>query len=134
MISRIALSFVAASSLLLVAGARAAEHYPQPVRVGDLIGRDVLQPIEAQPVLGRVHAVVRQPDGTLALLMSQGGLLGFGSRLVEVPLDTTALLGEYVALIDLTPAQLGALPTATAPVTRLPPDDTVRMGLVGPFH
>lgn len=111
----------------------AAARFPQPVRVGDLIGRNVLQPVEAQPVLGRVEAIVQQPDGALELVMRRGGVFGIGARLVAVPLGTAALLGEYVAMMDLTPAQLDALPTAM-PGPPLPPDATVRMGLVRPFH
>ena len=113
---------------------RAADRFPQPVRAGDLVGRYLLQPIEAQPVLGRVRQVVRQPGGTLALVVGHGGLLGFGARPVTVPLDDAALLGEHVALVGLPPAQLDALPTATTPGTPLPPDETIRMGLVRPFH
>jgi hypothetical protein len=65
--------------------------------------------------------------------LSEGGLLGFGTRKVVVPLHATALLGEYVALMDLTPEQLHALHTA-APEAALPPDTTIQMGLVRPFH
>lgn len=114
-------------------GSAAAERFPQPVRVGDVVGRAVLKPVEAQPLLGRVRAVVRLPNGALDLVMTQGGFLGFDTREVAVPLGAAALMGEYVALIDLTPAQLNALPDA-APATPLPPDTTIRMGLVRPFH
>lgn len=114
-------------------GSRAAKRYPQPVRVGDVVGRAVLRPIEAQPVLGRVRAVARRPDGALELVMTQGGFLGFDTREVAVPLGATALMGEYVALMDLTPAQLAVLPVA-APAPPLPPDTTIRMGVVRPFH
>ncbi len=113
----------------------AALRFPQPVRVGDLIDRQVLQPIEAQHVLGRVAAIVRAQDGGIAMLVRFGGFLGFGTRLIDVPIDTVALLGEYVAVMDLTPAQLAALPTANETgLTALPPDTIIRMGLTGPFH
>lgn len=118
-------------------GSLAAERYPQPVRVGDVLGRDVLQPVEAQPVLGRVRAVVRGPGGALELVMTQGGFLGLGARQIAVPLGAAALMGEYVAMMDLTPAQLDALPdspTIAPPNVPLPPDATIRMGLVRPFH
>ena len=36
----------------------AAMRFPQPVRVGDLLGRDVLRPVESQDVLGRVRELV----------------------------------------------------------------------------
>ena len=114
--------------------AQAAKRFPQPVRVGDLIGRDVLEPIEAQDVLGRVDAVVKRPDGTLDLVMRAGGVLGLDTRLVAIPLDAFALLGEHVALLGLAPDQLGTLPTIAPPAGTLPPTAVVAMALVRPFH
>lgn len=116
-----------------VLAAHAAGRYPQPVRVGDLVGRDVLKPVEAQPVLGQVVAVVKHADG-FDLVMRYGGLLGIGGHLVEVPLDAAALLGEHVAMMELTPEQLDGLPTVPAPADALPGAATVTMGLVRPFH
>jgi hypothetical protein len=81
----------------------AARRYPQPVRVGDLIGREVLEPKESQTVLGRVAAIRRAQDGGIDLVMRYGGLLGFGTRLISVPIEAVALLGEYVAMVGLTP-------------------------------
>lgn len=114
---------------------RAARRFPQPVRVGDLLGRQVLRPVEEQTVLGRVRGVARRADGALLIVVGEGGVLGFGSRPVAVPAEAVALLGEYVALVGLSPEQLRALPTfestGAAPV---PANDTVRIGLVRPFH
>ena len=124
-------------ALLLLAAACAtagAGGFPQPVQVGQLIGRAVLQPIEAQTLLGRVHAVTRGPDGSTALIVARGGLFSFGTRLAAVPLAAAALLGEHVALITLSPAELAALPEVAAPADTLPPAATVQMGLVRPFH
>jgi hypothetical protein len=113
----------------------AAQRYPQPVRVGDLIRRQVLRPVEQQNVLGRVAGVVRRENGAVLIVVETGGVLGFNTRPVAVPVEAVALLGEYVALVGLTPGQLGALPlfdpAGTAPV---PPDETIRVGLVRPFH
>jgi hypothetical protein len=115
--------------------ARAAKRYPQPVRVRDLIGRDVLEPLESQPILGRVTAIVRRPDGGLDFVIAFGGFLGFGARLIAVPADAMALLGEWVAVLDYTPAQLASLPTADpAALSPLPADATIRVGLTKPFH
>ncbi len=120
--------------------APAAQRFPQPVRVGDLIHRQVLRPVEWQTVLGRVDRVTRRADGAVLVVVDARdagwrGTLGFGARPVAVPADAMALLGQYLALMDLTPEQLRALPTfdpaGTAPV---PPDDIIRMGLVRPFH
>lgn len=118
----------------------AARRFQQPVRAGDLLGRQVLRPIEQQTVLGRVDGVARRADGAVLVVVGTRdagwrGTLGLGARPVAVPAEALALLGEYLALMDLTPGQLLALPTfdpaGAAPV---PPDDTIRMGLVRPFH
>jgi hypothetical protein len=134
------------AALLLAAPVRAqeatqaAQRFPQPVRVGDLIHRQVLRPVEWQTVLGRVDGVARRSDGAVLVVVDARdagwrGALGLRARPVAVPSDALALLGEHLALMDLTPEQFRALPTfdpaGTAPV---PPDDTIRMGLVRPFH
>lgn len=114
---------------------RAARRFPQPVRVGDLLRRQVLRPVEQQTVLGRVAEVVRRPDGAFLIVVSLNGVLGLGTRPVAVPTDATALLGEHLALLDLTPEQLRALPTFDAAgTTPLPPDQTISVGLTRPFH
>ncbi|MGD0108109.1 MAG: hypothetical protein ABSC06_29360 [Rhodopila sp.] len=40
----------------------AAMRFPQPVRVGDLLDRDVLEPVESQTVLGTVGMVLLGQD------------------------------------------------------------------------
>ena len=127
---------------------RAADRSPQPVRAGDLPGRFLLQPEESQPVLGRVTGLVRRNDGGTDVVVRLDGTLGldwlglrsvawsgFGPRLVAVPVEAVALLGEYVALMGLTPERLQALPTfAPGSATEIPPDGTLRIGIVRPFH
>jgi hypothetical protein len=113
---------------------RAAKRFPQPVRSGDLAGRDVLEPIEAQPVLGHVSGAARRKDGGADLLIRLDGVLGLAGRTVAVPAEAAALLGEHVAMLDYTRAQLRALPDADPSAARLPPDETIRMGLARPFH
>lgn len=128
--------------------ARAARRFPQPVRVGDLAGRLLLQPEESQPVLGRVTGLVRRGDGALEVVVRLDGAWGlgwlglqriewsgFGPRLVAVPVEAVALLGEHVALMGLTPVRLRALPSlAPDSVAEIPPDATIRVGIVRPFH
>lgn len=127
---------------------RARRRFPQPVRVGTLIGRDLLEPDEAQPVLGRVEGLVRRADGSTEMVVRLAGRLalgglgsgwlgwqGFVTRPVGVPVEAVALLGEHVALIDLTPDRLRALPTfALGSATEITPDETIRVGIVRPFH
>lgn len=114
---------------------RAARRFPQLVRVGDLIRRQVLRPVEQQDVLGRVAAVVRRADGGVLIVINLGGTLSLGSRQVAVPVEAVALLGEHVALMDLSPTQLRALPAFTPDnTTPVPLSDTLRVGLTRPFH
>lgn len=118
-----------------VLAARAVARFPQPVRVGDLLRRQVLRPVEQQNVLGRVAGVMRRGDGAVLVIVSLGGVLGLGTRPIAVPLEATALLGEHLAVIDLTPEQLQALPTFDGAGTQpLQPNETIRVGLTRPFH
>ena len=113
----------------------AARRFPQPVRVGDLLGRAVLQPLESQPVLGRVGGVVRRPGGAVDVVVEFGGILGVGRRPIAVPADAMALLGADMEVLDLTPAQLRALPTFDgAGATPIAPDATITVGLARPSH
>jgi hypothetical protein len=121
-------------AVLASLAAQTARRFPQPVRVGDLIGRQVLQPTESQQVLGHVAAIANGPDGVEAIV-TYGGFLGFGTHPIAVPIDGLALLGQYVVATGFTPAQLAAFPMAdAAATTKLAPDSVIRMGIVGPYH
>ena len=112
-----------------------AMRFPQPVRVGDLLGRDVIQPVESQDFLGTVQQIIRNPDGTLAVVIKLGGFLGFGARPVSVPVDALVLLGQVVEVDAFTPAQLRQLPTfSPATAAPLSPDAVIRVGLAKPSH
>lgn len=110
-----------------------AKRFPMPVRVGEMIGQDVLQPTESQPVLGRVEQVRRNGDGAVSVIVATGGLLGVGTRRVAVPIEALAFLGPQLALVGYTPAQLASLPTAPDG-SGLATDASVQIGLVRPFH
>lgn len=114
---------------------RAARRFPQPVRVGDLIDRHVLQPTPAQHVLGRVAAIYRNDKGDIDVVVRFGGFLGWGARPIAVPVEAMALLGEHVVVMDFTPQQLRDFPTLTSGKdASIPLDATIRMGLTKPFH
>jgi hypothetical protein len=114
---------------------RQARRFPQPVLVSALIGRDVLKPIEAQPILGHVAAVVRRQDGGLAVIVRFGGVLGFGARPIAIPIEAMALMGQFMAVMDFTPAQLRTFPTDDgAALQAVAPSETIRVGIVKPFH
>jgi hypothetical protein len=113
----------------------AAMRFPQPVRVGDLLRRDVIQPVESQNFLGTVQQIVRDPAGTLAAVINLGGFLGFGSRPVSVPVDALVLLGQVLEVDAFTPAQLRQLPTySPGSAAPLSPDAIIKVGLAKPSH
>lgn len=115
--------------------ASAAMRFPQPVRVGDLIGRQVLRPTESQQVLGRVHQVVRNDAGELSMVISFGGWFGFDSRMIAVPVDAMVLLGQAVEVVAYTPGQLRGFPTfAQSGSSPVPNDAIIRVGLAKPSH
>ena len=112
-----------------------AMRFPQPVAVGQLLGRVVLQPVESQTVLGHVRSVVRDAGGQVMVVMSFGGVLGLNTRLIAVPLDAMVLLGDVMEVAAYTLPQLRRLPDFTAAgTTPVPADTVVRVGLAKPSH
>lgn len=115
--------------------ASAAMRFPQPVRVGDLLHRDVIEPVESQNYVGKVEQIVSASDGGLAAVITLGGFLGFSSRSVLVPVDALVLLGNVVEVDAFTPAQLRHLPTfSPGGTTPLAPDAIIKVGLAKPSH
>lgn len=113
----------------------AARRFPQPVRVGDLLNRAVLQPVESQAVLGTVQAVVRNASGTLMVVVELGRLPGFGRRPVAIPVDAMTLLGDAMQVVAFTPAQLRDFPTFGAgDAVPLATDAQIKVGLARPAH
>jgi hypothetical protein len=113
----------------------AARRFPQPVRVGDLVGRTVLQPLESQPVLGHVERLVRAAGGGVQAVVRYGGVFGIGGRPIAVPVEAMVLLGEYMEIVDFTPAELDRFPTAArSDSVAVGPDEIIRVGLAKPSH
>jgi hypothetical protein len=113
----------------------AAMRFPQPVRVGDLLGREVLRPVESQDILGRVRRVVRDRNGQIMVVIDFGGFLGFGSRPIAVPVDAMVLLGQDMEIVAFAPKLLLQFPTFSPSGTTDVPDDTViKVGLAKPSH
>jgi hypothetical protein len=113
----------------------AAMRFPQPVRVGDLIGREVLRPVESQDVLGRVRRLVRDRNGQIMVVIDFDGFLGFGSRPIAVSVDAMVLLGQDMEVVAFTPKQLQQFPTFSPSGTTDVPDDTIiKVGLAKPSH
>jgi len=113
----------------------AAMRFPQPVRVGDLLGREVLRPVESQDILGRVRRVVRDRNGQILVVVDFGGVLGFGSRPIAVPVDAMVLLGQDMEVVAFTPRQLRQFPTFSPSGTTDVADNTIiKVGLAKPSH
>ena len=111
----------------------AAKRFPQPVRVGDLIHRTVLEPVESRRILGHVKQVVSL-DGGSAVVMTFGGFLGLGAHNIAVPLDAMVLVGTELEVLDFTPQQLEQFPIYNGSGAVLGAEETVRMGLAHPSH
>jgi hypothetical protein len=113
----------------------AAMRFPQPVRVGDLLGREVLRPVESQNVLGRVRRLVRDGNGQIMVVVDFGGFLGFGSRPIAVPVDAMVLLGQDMEIVAFTPKQLRQFPTfSPSDTTDVADDAIIKVGLAKPSH
>jgi hypothetical protein len=113
----------------------ASRRFPQPVRVGDLLKRQVLRPLESQPTLGFVRDVVKKTDGGIEVVVDYGGVFGLFARPIAVPVEAMVLLGEYMEIVDFSPDQLKQFKTFDgAGTTPLAPDSVIRVGLARPSH
>jgi hypothetical protein len=86
-----------------------AQAQSNPVHVADLVNLPIVD--ESQSVMGRVRAVVRSGDGKIELLLPLGGLFGFGERLVPIPIESVALAGPQVLVVDMPPHRFQKTPT-----------------------
>jgi hypothetical protein len=110
------------------AEARMQKRFPQPVRVGDLIGLPVLD--DSDSTLGQVRQVVRDPQGKIKLIVSYSKWWGWGGRPVAVPIEVVGILGREIAALDMPPAEFAAAPTWTAGSDRpIPSDETIRIAI-----
>lgn len=107
---------------------RMQRRYPQPVKVGDLIGLRVLD--DQDRTLGRIASVVRTAAGKIHLIVPYGGTLGFRRRLVAVPIEVVAIAGRQVAALDMDRTAFDAAPTwSDAASVALQPSETIRIAL-----
>ena len=114
---------------------KAADRFPQPVVVGTLIHRAVLEPLESQPILGYVQELVRTRDGSTDVVVDYGGWFGFGTRPIAVPIDGMVLSGQFMEIVDFSPAELQKFPTFKGvDVTSVAPETVIKVGLAKPSH
>lgn len=111
--------------------------FPQPVRVGDLIGLPVLD--DRDSTIGYIRQVVRTPAGRIQLVVpyghwfgwvALGGPFDWNRRLVGVPLEVVAILGRQVAALDMPREEFDTAPDFVAGQnTPLGSDEVIRIAL-----
>jgi len=107
---------------------RMLRRYPQPVRVGDLIGLRVLD--DNDSTIGFVRQVVRTPQDKIALIASYDGWFGWGARPVAVPIEVVGILGRQIASLDMARSEYAAAPTWQAAGAKvLGDDESIRIAL-----
>lgn len=107
---------------------RYLDRYPQPARVGDLIGLPVLD-LNASTI-GYVRQVVRTQQGHIELIVSYGRWWGWFGRLVAVPIEVVGIEGRQFVSLDMPPAEYETAPTwPGTDASILPADATIRVAL-----
>ena len=114
-----------------------ARRFPQPVRVGDLIGLPVLD--DQDSTIGYIHEVVRTPTGKIQLVvpyghwfgwLRAGGPFDWNRRPVGVPIETVAILGRQVDALDMSREEFDKAPTYEAGRnSALGPDEIIKIAL-----
>ncbi|MDO9412636.1 MAG: PRC-barrel domain-containing protein [Pseudolabrys sp.] len=80
------------------------KRFPQPVRVGDLIGLPVLD--EGDSTIGYVREVVRTAENKVVLIVPYSAWFGWarterGKRPVAVPIEAVAILARQINAVDM---------------------------------
>lgn len=114
-----------------------SRRFPQPVRVGDLIGLPVLD--NQDSTIGYIRDVVRTPAGKIQLVVPYGRWFGWvgwggpfdwGRRPVGVPIETVAILGRQVDALDMPPEAFDKAPALVpGENTSIGRDETIKIAL-----
>src|ERR1700722_20552731 len=78
---------------------RMNRRFPQPVRVGDLIGLPVLD--DRSSTLGVVRRVVRTAGGKIELIVSYSRWFGGFGRAVAGPIEVVGIEGRQLGALDM---------------------------------
>jgi hypothetical protein len=107
---------------------RMGRRFPQPVKVGDLIGLPVYD--DNQSTLGHVQEVVRTPAGKIQLIVSYSPWFGWWGRPVAVPIEAIGIFGRQIAALDMTRQDFAKAPIwSEAGAKSIPSTHTIRIGL-----
>jgi len=110
---------------------RMQRRYPQPVRVGDLVGLPMLD--NNASTLGYVRQVVHTAAGKNELIVAYNkwfGWFGWFTRPVAVPIEVVGIEGRQLASLDMPGSEYATAPTwQNQDATPLPDDATIRIAL-----
>jgi len=107
---------------------RMQARYPQPVRVGDLIGLPLLD--DQARTLGYVREVVRTNENKIELIIGYDGFLGWHSRPIAVPLEVVGIAGRQISSLDMPRSAYASAPSwQNAGAQALPADAMIRIAL-----
>ena len=102
--------------------------YPQPVRVGDLIGLPVLD--DNARTLGYVSKIVRTNKNKIELIVDYRGFLDWRSRPIAVPLEVVGIAGRQISSLDMPRMEYRSAPTwQNAGAQALPADAMIKIAL-----
>lgn len=114
----------------MTAEQRMQARFPQPVRVGDLIGLPVLD--DSASTLGHVREVVRTKENQIELIVAYDGFLGWGTRPVAVPIEVVGIAGRHITALDMPRKEFASARTwipSEAGAQAIPNDTTIRIAL-----
>ena len=107
---------------------RYLKRFPQPARIGDLIGMPVLD--LNSKTLGYVEKVVQTSTGEIKFIVGYSRWWGWFGRPIAVPLEALGIEGGHLVSLDMSPSEYAAAPTwHDTRTTALPGDATVRVAL-----
>jgi hypothetical protein len=88
---------------------RMRRRFPQPVMVASLIGLPLID--ENARTLGYVRRIVQNQRGAISLIIAYGGWFGWGTRLIEVPIEAVGIAGRQLVSLDMPDSDYVAAPT-----------------------
>jgi hypothetical protein len=110
---------------------RMQARYPQPVRVGDLIGLPLLD--DNHRTLGHVREVVRTKTDKIELIVDYSALLGFfgwDTRPIAVSIAVVCIRGRELASLDMPRSEYVSAPNWQANgAAEFPDNATIRVAL-----
>lgn len=108
--------------------ARMKRRWPQPVKVGFLVGLPILDYDDS--TIGHVRKVVRTNDGKILLIVAYGRWYTFKKRFVAVPIETVAILGRQINALEMLPEDFEKAPTWNDSTAQdFAPDATIQIAI-----